>query len=247
MKGFNATAMPILKGHQANAVMKEAIVLDMGDLRREAARLLSEARARSRQVEEEAKQEANRISTAAYELAFAEGKVRGNEEGAAEGAEEGRARAFQEWTEKLESLEEAWIRAARSWESQRERIDREARQAVLEFAVLLAGKVVHRVIEVDHEVVVDQVKAALDHVLQPLDVAIRINGDDRPVLDRAMPELVRQIGGLEHVQLVDDPSVDRAGCIVQYGEGRIDATVAAQLRRLVETVVPDRAQSEEPA
>ncbi len=104
--------------------------------------------------------------------------------------------------------------------------------------------------------VVVKSKAAMDHVLQPLDVTIRIHGDDRPVLESAMPELVEQIAGLAHVQLVDDPAVDRAGCVVCYGEGRVDATVETQLRRLVETIMPDRRlgdqaipiqQSEEPS
>jgi flagellar biosynthesis/type III secretory pathway protein FliH len=102
----------------------------------------------------------------------------------------------------------------------------------------LAEKLVHRVIQIDPTVIVDQVANALAHVLQTMDVTVRVSPADRPVLEEAMPELLAEFGHLKHVRIVDDPEITPGGCIVSYGQGQIDTTLDTQLTRLVELMLP---------
>ena len=46
-----------------------------------------------------------------------------------------------------------------------------------------------------------------------------------------------QFSQVEHVTLVDDEAVGRGGCVLGYGQGRIDASIETQIQRLVESVV----------
>jgi flagellar biosynthesis/type III secretory pathway protein FliH len=54
-----------------------------------------------------------------------------------------------------------------------------------------------------------------------------------------MPELMREFRQFKHVQLVSDAEVDRGGCVVSHEHGRVDGTLATQLRRVVELLLPD--------
>ena len=232
--------MPVLKSQQASEACKDAIVMDLRDVRAEAARMIADARAEARQIVVSAQQQRQRISDEAHDEAYQRGHTEGVQQGMEDGRRQGRAEAHEQASQQLNELQQAWIEAAQSWEAQRQEMDRQARQAVLDFAVLFARKLVHRVIEVDDRVIIDQVAAALSHVLRPLDVTIRINRDDRPTLEQALPDLLEQVNGLEHLRLIDDETVGPGGCVVNYAQGQIDATVDTQVRRIVELTVPQR-------
>jgi flagellar biosynthesis/type III secretory pathway protein FliH len=143
----------------------------------------------------------------------------------------------------LLQLQKAWLDAAGGWNEQREQADRDARQSILRLGLMFAEKIVQRVVQVDSEVVVDQLAEAISYVLRPTDVTIRINAADRPTIDEALPALLKGLSNLQHVDVVDDDSISRGGCVVTYGQGRIDATIDTQMRRLVEMLIPDATTS----
>ena len=213
--------------------------MDMGDLRRQAAHLLARARQEGRQIVEHATHERDQILAQAREQAFEQGRAEGLEAGLAQGAQQGRDEAFEQHSQQLQTLETEWRDAAQGWQDRRDQIEREARRQVVEFAVLFAGKLVHRVIEVDENVIADQVAVALEQVMRPLEVTVAIHPDDRPVVERALPDLIARIGGLEQVRITDDPAVGRGGCMVRYGEGCIDATIDKQIQRVAELILPE--------
>jgi len=68
---------------------------------------------------------------------------------------------------------------------------------------------------------------------------VRINPQDRPVLEGAMPQLVAEFSHLKNIRLVDDPEIGAGGCVLVYGQGQIDSTIDTQLRRVVELMLPE--------
>jgi flagellar assembly protein FliH len=231
--------MAVIKASQSGPLLKEAIVLDLGDLGRQGERLRAAAEAKTRQIIEAGQKEAERLVAGAREEGLREGRAEGLVQGLAQGRDQGRAEAFQKSTEQLKQLQEAWCAAMKDWDGQREAMEREARQAVLELAIKLAEKLTHRMVEVDPTLVVEQVRVALRHVLRPLDLTLRIHPEDRGVVEEAMPRLTAEFPHFPHLQLANDPQVGRAGCVVSYGRGRIDATLDTQLRRIVELLLPE--------
>ena len=213
--------------------------MDMGDLRRQAAHLLTRARQEGRQIVEQATHERDNIRAQAHEEAFEQGRVEGLDAGLAQGRQQGRNEAFEQQSQQLQTLETEWCDAVQGWQDQRDQMEREAQQQVVEFAVLFASKLVHRVIEVDENVIADQVAAALEQVMRPFEVTVAIHPDDRSVVERALPDLIARIGGLEQARITDDPAVGRGGCVVRYGEGSIDATIDKQIQRIVELILPE--------
>lgn len=234
--------MPLMKEDRVDQIAHEAVVLDLGDLRRQAEQLKAQARAEADRIIAEARAEGVTITEAAqrdgYEAGYATGKAEGLEAGRTSGHDE----ALQSTREAIDRLEAAWLGAARAWELERRDMVLDARESLLELAVAIARRVVKRVPEVEPNVVADQVDAALEHVARPHDAAIRIHPEDRALVEEVMPRLVQALGGTDHVRLIDDASIQPGGCVVTSGRGRVDATLGAQLDRMVELLLPSRRQ-----
>ncbi len=235
--------MPVLKNESSGSATKDAIVLDMGDLRRQADQLRQAAQLHAEKIVHQAKQQAGQIADQAREQAYEQGYQDGFAKGATEGREKGHAEALAEHRRQLEQLSETWQREFAQWNAQREAMETEGKQAILRMGAIFGEKVVHRVVDMDPTVVVHQLAESLSYVLKPCNVTIRVNPADRPIIDEAMPQLLHGLSHLERVRVDDDNAVSAGGCIIDFGKGRIDATVDTQLDRLVQTILPsDRNQ-----
>ena len=234
--------MPVLKQHHNTPAMREAIVLDLGDIGAQAARIRAAAETQAAKIVADAQAKSEALADQLHDEAEKQGYSDGMEKGFAEGREQGRAEALAESAEQLRQLSAAWFQVASDWEQQRTEMEREARQAVLDFALSAAEKLVHRVIEVDETVVVDQAAQALSLVMSSHDASVRIHPVDRPMLEDALPDLLSELSNMEHIELVDDEEITPGGCIVAFGQGRIDATIERQLERLINLILPEPPQ-----
>lgn len=229
--------MPLLKSPQARPLIKEAVVLDLGDLGRQAAKLRAKAEQDAARILDAAEAEADRLIEAAHAQGYEQGEADGHESGLARGRQAGHAEAISQTTDALTQIQDAWLQAAATFDAERATMEREAQHAVLELAVRLAQRIVHRTIEVQPDAVLDVAAEALSMVMRPLDVSLAIHPDDRPLLDEAMPRLTAGLANVQRVHLIDDPTITRGGCILTHGQGRIDATIDTQLQRIAEALL----------
>lgn len=230
--------MAVIKAQTAAAMLKEAIVLDLGDIGRQAARLQASAEEKAKQIIADAQAQAARLIEQGRNAGFEQGKSQGVAAGVEEGRKRGEAEALRQLSEQLNVISESWVGAAKEWDARCQTIEREANHAILELSLRLAEKIVHRIIESDRTLVVDQVAAALQSVLSPMEATVRINPADRPTLELAMPDLVQEFSHLKAVKLADDVAMSPGGCMVTFGQGQVDATIETQLRRAVELLLP---------
>ncbi len=232
--------MAVIKAQNAASALGEAVVLDLGDLQRQADALRRDAEIDAERIVAEAKERAKQLSEGATEQGYEKGLAEGREAGAIEGREAGREESLAEWRESFDLLHQGLTAAFDQVDASRAALLRDARTAVVRLAIQLAEKLLHRTVEVDGEAVVDQVAAALEHVLRPMDVTVRINANDRLAMDAAIERLQDRFEQFEHIRLVDDETVSRGGCVINCGQGRIDATLETQLQRMVELMLPSK-------
>ena len=230
--------MPVLKSQLAPPAMKEAIVLDLGDLGAQAERIRRQAEVRAEQTLADAQARADALVADAAAQADARGHAEGLARGLAEGQEQGRVQALAEAKPRLEELAAQWSATASRWEQQRLAMDRDAREAVLGFALRAAEKLTHRVIEVDAQTAPRQVGAALETVLTPHDLKVCIHPEDRPGVEEALPQLIAMLGTLGRVELIEDEAVGRGGCVITTVGGVVDAAIQTQLDRLTNLILP---------
>ena len=95
--------MALIKHAKSDRALKEAIVLDMGDLARQAERLLANARSEAASILEQARTEAHRITNGADERGHAEGYARGVADGRLDGELQGREESIQLHAEQLQT------------------------------------------------------------------------------------------------------------------------------------------------
>lgn len=230
--------MTVVKSIQTDDLLRSAVVLDLGDLRRQGERILAQARSEADQILAMARAEAERLKREAAGKGHAEGLARGLQEGHAKGEAAGRERAYAEQREQLAALLERWGAAVEHWEAERGRWMLEAREDVLRFACRFAERVVHRTVKLDPTIVVDQVATTLDLLMQPSRVRITVHPDDRPLVEAALPGLQRRIGEMAHLNLETDQAVERGGCVLGTDRGRVDATIERQIERIVDALLP---------
>jgi flagellar biosynthesis/type III secretory pathway protein FliH len=241
--------MALIRHADATRIARDAIVLNLGDVQRQAAQLMEQARRRAEQIVEEARAERERIVAGAAEKGRADGIARGTEEGKRAGIEQGKAAAVAEWRTKLAEVEKRWTEALARLEAERDGTRAEARADLLGLALKIGEKVVKRKIEVDHGVVADQLQAVLSLVARPTELLVRINPEDKPVTEAALPGLMARFQSVRHVELVDDPTVTRGSCVARTrgqgdggsaGGGEIEASIEEQLNRIAELLLPGR-------
>jgi flagellar assembly protein FliH len=239
--------MALIKNSNAKRLMKDAVVLDLGDIQRQADALLEHARREADQILADARAAAQKLIDSASEIGHEQGLQKGLEEGSEQGRREGREEVIASLKPQLDELIGNWEKALEQWEREREEMLLAAREDVLRFAFALASKLTHRVIEHDPAVVRDQLAEALSLLCRPSAVSITVNPDDRAHIESVLNEIVTVCGTCEHAELRDDASVSRGGCILRTASGEIDATIDTQLERIAASLLPQKVASGERA
>lgn len=239
--------MAVLKLSNSADMLKDAVVLDLGDLRRQGEAIMAQARERAAATVKAGEAERARLIADAAAVGRAEGLEQGKAEGFARGLEEGRAAGLAERREALERLDRTWSESLGAFTAARERLLDEAGRDVVLLAARLAERVVKRAIALDPSIVQDQLRAVLGLVMRPSRVSIRIHPDDRALATDALPGIVAALGTVAHAEIEGDPSLARGSCVARLrgaaaGDGlpggEIDASIDTQLARLAEALLP---------
>lgn len=244
--------MALIKHASATTLTRDAVVLDLGDLQRQGEQIVESARRRAEAVIREAQAERDLLIAGAADRGHQEGLARGLAEGTAKGIEEGRATAMQESKPRFDVLQKSWTEALDHFLATREQMLHEAELAVLRLAVVIAEKVTKRAVQLDPSIVVEQVRAVLATIVRPATLVLAVHPEDRPLVEKALPDLVRRFPAVNHAEVADDPSLERGSCVARTrgvgdgGEsgsnpavsGEIDASIRTQLDRIVETLLP---------
>ncbi len=232
--------MALIKNVHADRLAKQAVVLDLGDLGRQADRILGDARRAAERVTAAGRAEAQKLIDSAADRGYQQGHERGLQEGREAGEREGRARAVQKFEPQLEQLINAWTAALERWETDRGEMLLAAREDVVRFAVAVAQKVVMRVVKADSTVIEDQLAEALALLSRPTTIVVSVHPHDRPIVEAVLPRLVSRFQQCEQASVRDDETLTPGGCVVATAGGRIDAAIETQLDRIARTLVPDQ-------
>ncbi|MFG0330959.1 MAG: FliH/SctL family protein [Phycisphaerales bacterium] len=230
--------MAIIRATQAAPLMRDAVVLDLGDLHHQAEQLKARARAEADRILAEARREAKTLTEAASTRGFEEGLQKGLAEGRASGIEQGRAEAMKANETEIARCLEQWSHAADEFDAERRDLMVDARTNLVRLALQIAERVVRQVIAVDPERVNTQVEQAITLISEETRLVIAIHPDDLPVVERTVPELAQRLTGAEEIRLEPDETVERGGCVVRGRTSEIDARLQTQLDRIADALVP---------
>ena len=145
----------------------------------------------------------------------------GREAGIAEGKAQIRQEVEAEWQRALELVEQAGL--ARLKVVQQAEID------VVDLALAIAKKVIHRETAIDKEIVVNQLRHALRWVSTKSLVRVKTHPDQAEHLERLKMNMNSQDGHPLPLEIERDPIIKQGGCVVLTDTVFVDATVDEQL------------------
>lgn len=233
--------MALIKQANADHLVRDAVVLDLGDLCRQGELIVEQARKRAEAIIREAEAERTQLVTGGAEVGRAEGYARGLEEGRAAGAVQGRNESLQERSAALAALEAAWTGALDSFNAARDSMLRGAAIDLVRLAAQIASKVTRRTVDLDPRAVEPQLEAVLGHVMRPTKLVIAVHPKDLTVAREVLPDLVSRCDPGMHAELVEDGTLQRGSCVVRARDavgGEIDASIDTQLERIATALLP---------
>jgi flagellar assembly protein FliH len=117
----------------------------------------------------------------------------------------------------------------------RQSLIQETEREMVQLALTLARRVVHREVTLDPELAAALAHVALDRLGTTTPATIRLNPEDYTI--------VAQDGarwGTAPVTVVPDPSISRGGCLVESAFGSVDATIERQFDELSRALFGER-------
>jgi flagellar assembly protein FliH len=107
----------------------------------------------------------------------------------------------------------------------------ETEREILELAVAIAKCVVNAEVKSDPAVIERTVRSASRLVVDSSQLRILINPSDMEAVKGLLPEFAAATKGSKP-NIAEDPSIERGGCILETGFGRINATIESQIATL---------------
>lgn len=230
--------MALIRQADPDAHACTALVLNLSDLAAQGQALCQQARLEAERILAQARAERERQIAGAAEEGRRAGYQAGLEEGRRAGEQAGRQAALEEFRLRLEQLERAWTAALERFERDRETLLHDALGDMLRLAAIAAEMITKRVVQLEPDRVVDQLAAVLAQVARATRLVVAVHPDDLPLVQEALPGLARRCVAAEHVELTGDPALARGSCVARSANGTVDASIATQLARIVEVLLP---------
>lgn len=230
--------LTVIRNKDAAGHLKNAIVLDLSDLGRQASVLKQRAQADAEHIVAHAHARATKLVDEASVAGHEEGHRKGYTEGCQKGREQGRVEAIEESRSDIEHLIESWSRALDDFEQIRQTLQVQARQDVLQLALNIAQRIVYRIVEYDPSVIADQLAEAIKLTASKTAIIVTVHPADLERSREILPEIANRLADGADITVLTDAQLSPGGCIIRAGQGEVDATIETQITRITEALLP---------
>jgi flagellar assembly protein FliH len=204
------------------------------DIEEQARARLALAQERAEQIIADAQARATEIESAARE----QGQAAGWQQGHADGHDCGASAALDQHAAKLREAIATFNSAAAALEDFRAQVESAATRDAVELALAIAARITRRQGVIDPDVLLENVKGALNIVGRSGVTRVAVHPSQRSVLSELLPQLQLDSASLRHAEIVDDESISPGGCRVYTSHGHVDADLQTQLDRVTMKLLP---------
>jgi flagellar assembly protein FliH len=182
------------------------------------------AETKKEEILTEARHRAELMEREAYEKGYRQGEVTG---------EKVAQKKFESAMTSLES-------ALRELDKLKAEILTSMEPFLIQFALKVARKIVHQEIKLNQDVVLQNIRAAMNELVHKDSVTVRLNPSDYQHVSQYPMHIS---GDVKNLVFEADPTVDRGGAILETDFGDLDARIEQQFSRIehsVQTVLQER-------
>ncbi len=144
------------------------------------------------------------------------------------GFQEGQAAARREAAAHTEAMHLQVARTIEELCGLRQRFRHEAEEDVVELAIAIARRILHRELTVAPEALLGLVKAALEKIELREVHRVRVSRADAPMVAQHLEKM----GLPRPIEVIADPSLERGSAILDSSRGALDASVETQLAEI---------------
>jgi flagellar assembly protein FliH len=189
------------------------------------------ARLSAERIRVEAQQEAGlTIQTAQQKSVLIEKEA--FERGYADGVQTGMCKGEAEFQAQIQQL--AGITA--EFRKLQEAFYADHQDIIIELALGIARKVIHAEVSTNRELVISVLKAAVKLAVERERLKIRVHPEDIELCIQKRPGILKEIDGIQQIIFEADESVGRAGAVIEYAFGEIDARIEQQFDEIENTL-----------
>ena len=145
-----------------------------------------------------------------------------------QGLREGHAMAAAEVSRLAEPLRERLVQSLEEVAGLREAIAATAERELVRLAIEIAKKIVHREVTVDSEVALTLARVALARLHNRAVATVHLHPEDFAYVQAHCGRL----GANTSIEIVEDQSIGRGGCLVQTEMGDVDARIERQFAEI---------------
>ena len=223
----------VIKAGEAGRILRRLSTVCLADHLAEARAVLDEARRRAAQLAARAQEEAQAALAEARAAGREAGHREGYEAGVAAGRQAAHDEAIVEFRREHGRLVADLERAIGEVDALKEDLRVAAQRDLLDFAVLIAGKLTFGIGRLDREAARENFSRALAVVGSKTDLTVRVHPDDVESLRTFAESALKRLESSAVVRLTPDESVAPGGCTVRNEKIEVDATLQTQVDELV--------------
>ncbi|HMB02029.1 MAG TPA: flagellar assembly protein FliH [Spirochaetota bacterium] len=187
---------------------------------RESEEITHKAHAEADKIVKEADEKKNTIDKQAYEAGY----------------KEGMEKAYTDGKDQLNGMISRLEKILGETINKRNEIIESSEKQLTNIAIVITRKVVKAITESDQAVILRNVSEALRKIKGRAQVTIRVNISDLELTTRHKDDFYRMLDNIENVNVLEDPNIERGGCIIETDFGDVDARISAQLDE-IETAI----------
>ena len=215
---------------KADEIVKKAEDAAFAEVKRQsdnAAVIKADAENAAKDIIEKAKAEASQIIADAQEQ-----RARVEEGARQEGEDKGYKEGYDKGVAEVDRLVERMHKILEAVMQRRDEILQDTESQIVELVILMARKVVKILSENQKNVVMANTLAALKKVKTRGEVTLRVNLEDVKLSSEHASEFIEHVENVQGINVLEDSSVEKGGCIVETDFGSIDARISSQLTEL---------------
>ncbi|MDG5815646.1 FliH/SctL family protein [Chitinispirillales bacterium ANBcel5] len=157
---------------------------------------------------------------------------KGKKEGVAEGEILGKKRADEEYNAQLEKLQQNILTVLQNLEKSKKEMIWRSEGAVMRVSFAIAKKIIGAELSTNHELVLKVIKKALSSISQKEDIIIRISPQDLETVKKGKEFWAPVSERLKDIVIEEDNRIDKGGCIIESGNGLVDARIDVQMEEI---------------
>lgn len=220
-------------------------LFNLNDFDLEAKAIIDSAKKQAEEMLAATRQEIQQKKIEGEKKGFAEGSAKGYKEGYDKGFKDGEKAGTQDIEKKTVHLKTNLLSVLNQLESSKLEILQRAESDLIKLSIEIAKKITKAKFENEPDTIQQSVITAIKFTALKSDIIISINPDDKLIVDLFIPELKSKFDELDKINIVENATIQRGGCIISSKAGVIDNTIENQFQKIYQQLLSSKDNSNE--